>query len=944
MGRSGGFPRWCMLAILVFFAKNVQCQTTGSASAPAQSSSSGAPSYLAINCGGLTPASASIPSYYGGVTYGSGPFYQPNNSHVSTGSVSGPVVFQADKYYFGTSTKPRQYLGFAPPLNVPDGSLYLTERYGLDFQYELNVPNGSYSVELFFAETQFDQPGARVFSILIQGQIAVADLDIFARVGMNQSLIITQPAVVSNGLLSIAFQTVSSNLNDGEAKVNAIHVYSSNTEHVPFPAPPSSYNINAGSSASYTAADGTKYSADSFYVGGSTSTFTNLLSPAPSSISQSREPSIYAYARTGASFSYYFNLPLGSYQIELDFVEDNYSRAGQRVFTVAVQGVKAFPAIDIIANSTYTLSPASAPAPSPADVYTPAPYSLSTAASVSNGLLRIDFAGLNGTNATVSAIRVAPLVSTTKLTLAVDCGSAIDVISGNGVIFNADQNYSGGVALLTNPYQVFLPYNADNDDFLYSTVRQGNFSYKFSVANGTYLVDLHFADLNATGPGQRVFDVFLQNTKILSNLDVFARTGENISVFIYQAPVNVTSDFLLIRFQGSDLSTLQNFTLSNFTLGGTNYINTLLPPFVSALFIQPGMATPSTTFTPAPAPRTVHRSPAPAPGSQSSRLAPAPRGPPPPPGPVGPPPPNPLFAFAYTPADAPQAPISPVPTFAGAATANPSCPANGAPPQGLNCTGPCPLWSPPFAFSVAINSAGPRYVSSCGVVFEDDSNNSSRCSDGVSSLTPVTQAGIMPPGRTWCRTNIKGPTGGYQYDTPNGIFDTSDPTIFQSEFIGYNAYYIQLPTPGIYYATAYFAEISLGPSSPTVDVNKPGLRLFYVHFNGDNSDAIGPIDPFALAGDAKFAADPSQGKAVQCDTNMMSIQFEAVSTGRDAPSVKGIFVYGPVESLSFNAQAPLGARPSGQPSALAPPPSTGSGASSPVSAGGSAASAAPAPA
>lgn len=122
-----------MLAVLMILTKDVQCQTTGTASSPAQSVS-GSPSYLAINCGGLTPANVSIPSYYGGVTYGYGPFYQPNNSYVSTGSVSGPVVFQADEYYFGTSTKPRQYLDFAP-LNAPDGSLYLTERYGLDFQW-----------------------------------------------------------------------------------------------------------------------------------------------------------------------------------------------------------------------------------------------------------------------------------------------------------------------------------------------------------------------------------------------------------------------------------------------------------------------------------------------------------------------------------------------------------------------------------------------------------------------------------------------------------------------------------------------------------------------------------------------------------------------------------------------------------------------------------------
>lgn len=38
-----------------------------------------------------------------------------------------------------------------------------------------------------------------------------------------------------------------------------------------------------------------------------------------------------------------------------------------------------------------------------------------------------------------------------------------------------------------------------------------------------------------------------------------------------------------------------------------------------------------------------------------------------------------------------------------------------------------------------------------------------------------------------------------------------------------------------------------------------------MHFNGNNADAIGPIDPFALAGDAKLTADPPVGKVRQKD-------------------------------------------------------------------------------
>lgn len=101
--------------------------------APAPALTAPNSSYIAINCGGITPVNSSIPSYYGGVTYGAGPFFSPNNSLVSTSSASPGVIFAPDAFYSGESTKPLSYPG---PLNasIPDSALYLTERYGLTFR------------------------------------------------------------------------------------------------------------------------------------------------------------------------------------------------------------------------------------------------------------------------------------------------------------------------------------------------------------------------------------------------------------------------------------------------------------------------------------------------------------------------------------------------------------------------------------------------------------------------------------------------------------------------------------------------------------------------------------------------------------------------------------------------------------------------------------------
>jgi hypothetical protein len=54
---------------------------------------------------------------------------------------------------------------------------------------------------------------------------------------------------------------------------------------------------------------------------------------------------------------------------------------------------------------------------------------------------------------------------------------------------------------------------------------QTAFEYKVPVPNGTYQVRLHFAELNKTAAGQRVFDVKVENQTALNRFDIFAEAG-----------------------------------------------------------------------------------------------------------------------------------------------------------------------------------------------------------------------------------------------------------------------------------------------------------------------------------------------------------------------------------------------------------------------------------
>lgn len=94
------------------------------------------------------------------------------------------------------------------------------------------------------------------------------------------------------------------------------------------------------------------------------------------------------------------------------------------------------------------------------------------------------------------------------------------LVDGAGTSWSADSGYSGGAMWSTgqNIANTSIPA-------LYQTCRYGNFSYQFAVANGNYNVALKFAEVSATGPGQRVFNVAINGVPVLTNFDIYAHAA-----------------------------------------------------------------------------------------------------------------------------------------------------------------------------------------------------------------------------------------------------------------------------------------------------------------------------------------------------------------------------------------------------------------------------------
>ncbi|GAA0168157.1 microtubule binding motor protein [Lithospermum erythrorhizon] len=90
--------------------------------------------------------------------------------------------------------------------------------------------------------------------------------------------------------------------------------------------------------------------------------------------------------------------------------------------------------------------------------------------------------------------------------------------------------------------------------YIYQSARLGNFSYRIGdLPPGDYVVDLHFAEIiNICGPkGMRVFNVFIQDEKVLSDFDVYSIVGANRSLQLVDSRVFIKDDgVLLLKFEG----------------------------------------------------------------------------------------------------------------------------------------------------------------------------------------------------------------------------------------------------------------------------------------------------------------------------------------------------------------------------------------------------------
>ncbi|XP_017697414.2 kinesin-like protein KIN-14R isoform X2 [Phoenix dactylifera] len=133
--------------------------------------------------------------------------------------------------------------------------------------------------------------------------------------------------------------------------------------------------------------------------------------------------------------------------------------------------------------------------------------------------------------------------------ISINAGGIDESIVCGGIKYQKDSFYTGGDVIRKD-----AAIGDGKELALYQSARVGNSSYKFqNLESGDYLVDLHFAEIIFTGgpPGMRIFDVFMQEEKVISAIDIYAQVGSNQPLILSALRASVVTDEgLTIRFEG----------------------------------------------------------------------------------------------------------------------------------------------------------------------------------------------------------------------------------------------------------------------------------------------------------------------------------------------------------------------------------------------------------
>lgn len=479
-----------------------------------------------------------------------------------------------------------------------DDALYQARRFdrshGAELKYTFPLSDGEYELRLHFAEVwtgASTTPGARVFDVKVEDQLALDNFDIFAEAGFATAHVVPIPVTVSGGQLTIEFLHVIQNPTIAAIEIYALEGPPPDTEAPESPGSLTVTGVTPGSvSLGWTAAtDNTAVTGYEISRGGTPVATVTGLTFTDSGLSSN---TLYQYSVVALDAAGNASEPALTPATTAPDVTDPTS-PGSLAGTPG-NGIAVLSWTASTDDSTVTGYEVWRGAILVDTVSTPGytDVGLVNGTEYSYQVIAIDSAGNESVPA---AVTVTPRALGPAF-LRVNVGSASSFVDLAGNTWAADFGYNTGYSETTTN-----AISGTTDAPIYQTRRidrstGAELKYQFTVPNGNYEVRLHFAEVwtGAAATGIRVFDVSLEGALALDNLDIFSEVGSNTAL-VKSIPVSITDGQLNIDFQ----RVLQNPNLSGievFPVLGGGAVETEAPTIPSNLAVS-GLTVSGLTLT-----------------------------------------------------------------------------------------------------------------------------------------------------------------------------------------------------------------------------------------------------------------------------------------------------------------------------------------------------------
>jgi hypothetical protein len=421
---------------------------------------------------------------------------------------------------------------------------YLSSKGDLnEIRYEIPMPNGNYMVRLHLVENFWREPIKRVFSVKIENETRLANLDIWQEVGYRAALVKDFNVTLGDGKLNFTFNPTVNRL-----AIAGIEIFGSTAT-----ANALAFDANA------TQITGRHLRADRRhdYAG-----------------CEKRLDNEHV-VQTGRQR----HLPARGHLRQPGGRHVHVLRPENRAGGCETSGVFTIGTLNNTLNFAVTATPIGCDAPS-----TSATVSYITggagaggySVTWSNGQTGLTATGLTPGTYSVTVTDGTGCGRTQELTIArpancvtalrINAGGAAQTVSGttwSGCQTGNCQGYvTGGFVFTQSPMPVVSGVPANMNQALFQTEWTGGqfgtnpvavgavaFRYNIPVPNGNYTVRLHFAELNKLAAGQRTFDVDIEGTRRLDKFDIFLAAGGANRAIVREfattiADGNVSIDFI----------------------------------------------------------------------------------------------------------------------------------------------------------------------------------------------------------------------------------------------------------------------------------------------------------------------------------------------------------------------------------------------------------------